>query len=410
MGSLVTQRSLFALQETMKLVRTASYAEIMKKRTLMETGEWEGYQSALASRVFKERFYSVAVGDVDGDGKQEIVLLGAKSLNVYKLKGKEFEKRYVYRLPTWGAYSHRYLWVDVADVNGNGRPEVFITSVVEDVIAGYIRPHLSSMVLELKGEKFKVLQKRMPYYLMVVRPDVGKKLPVLLAQKMGEYEPFEGAVLQLVWRGGKYVKASKPVYSFISKLDHLYGFTWDDFNLDGRLEVALLDKDNYLTIYNTKGQPLWESPDSLGVVNYDFFYQTPRFPRIPAQKNFSPEEVALTRYIPRRLVTAYLEGEGKVSIFTVVNDIPSFVVAGIKLEAPWRGVNGRVIKLAFVGSGKAQGAYFDILWESPKFKDLYAQDLALGDVNGDGVLDVVFLSYNKKVGKMRIDIYPVPGV
>jgi len=410
--SLITKRSLFALQESVKLVKTASYAEIMKKRTLMETGEWEGYQAALASRVFKEKFYSVAVADVDGDGENEIILLGDKSLNIYKLRDKEFQKKYVYKLPIYGAHAHRYLRVDVADINGNGRPEIFVTSVVENIFSGsgFISPYLASMVLELHGKKFKVLQKKMPYYLMVVHPSVGDRPPVLLAQKMGEYEPFEGPVLQLVWKSGKYVKAPKPTYSFISKLDHLYGLTWDDFNLDDRLEVALLDKDNYLTVYSTRGKPLWESPDSLGVVKYDFFYQTPRFPKAPAMKNFDPEEVAKKRYIPRRLVTAYLEGDGKVSIFTVVNDIPSFVLAGIKLEAPWSGVNGRVIKLAFVGSGKAYGAYFDILWESPKFKDLYAQDLALGDVNGDGVLDVVFLSYNKKVGKMRIDIYPVPGV
>ncbi len=410
--SMVSQRPLFALQESMKLVKTASYSEIMKKKTLMETGEWEGYMSAIASRVFKEHYFSVAVADVDGDGKEEIVLLGQKSLDVYKLKGKEFQKKYSYRLPTYGAHAHRYLRVDTADINGNGRPEIFITSVVENIFSGsgFITPYLSSMVLELHGKKFKVLQKKMPYYLMVVHPSMGERPPVLLAQKMGEYTPYQGHVFQLVWNGKKYVKAPKDIYPFISKFDHIYGFTWDDLNLDGQLEIAILDNDNYLTVYDTRGKPLWESPDSLGVVQYAFFYQTPRFPDVPAMKNFDPEEVAKKRYIPRRLLSSYLEGDGKVSIFTVVNDIPSFVVAGIKLEAPWRGMNGRVIKLAFVGSGKAYGAYFDILWESPKFKDLYAEDLALGDVNGDGVLDVLLLSYNKKVGKMRIDIYPVPGV
>ena len=409
--SLVTRRSLFALQENLKLVKSSSYTEIMKKRTLMETGKWGGYEMAAASRVFKEKMTSVAVADVDGDGKEEIVLLGPRALRVYRLKKKEFQKVYQYKLPTRGAYARRYMRVDAGDINGNGRPEVFITCVVEDLISGYIRPHLASMALELHGKKFKVLGKKMPYYLMVVQPKANKgSRPVLLAQRMGEYEPFEGPVVQLIWNGKKYVPAKKPAYPFISKFAHIYGFVWDDFNLDGKLEVAVVEDDNYLSVYDVKGRPLWESPEGLGVVKYDYFNQTPRFPRIPAMKNFEPDEVAKKRYLPRRLLSAFMEGEGKMALFTVVNDVPSFVLAGVKLEAPWQGVNGRVVKLAFVGSGKASEAYFDVLWESPKFKDLYAEDLALGDVNQDGVLDVVFLSYNKKIGKVRVDIYPLSGL
>ncbi len=409
--SLLTHRPLFALQESLKLVKSASYTEIMKKRTLMETGEWGGYQMAMASRVFKEKMTSVAVADVDGDGKEEIILLGPQTLQVCRLKKKEFQKVYQYKLPTRGGYARRYMRVDVGDINGNGRPEIFITSVVEDLMSGFIRPHLASMVLELRGKKFKVLEKNMPYYLMVVQPRADKKSrPILLAQKMGEYQPFEGPVVQMIWNGKKYIPAKKPVYPFISKFGHLYGLIWDDFKLDGKLEVAVVDNDNYLSVYDTKGHPLWESPESLGVVRYDYFNQTPRFPRFPAMKDFNPGDVALKRYLPRRLVSAFMEGEGRMALFTVVNDVPSFVAAGVKLETPWQGVNGRVVKLAFVGSGKAYGAYFDILWESPKFKDLYAQDLALGDVDQDGVLDVVFLSYNRKIGKVRVDIYPLSGL
>lgn len=408
--SLVTGRSLFAVQENLQLVKTASYKDILQKKTLMESGEWGGYEMALASRVFKGKVMSVAVGDVDGDGSQELLLLGTKDLRVYKIKGKEFQEKYRYKLRHRGAYAHRYMRLDVADINGNGVPEIFITHMVEDLISGCITPHLESMVLEFNGKKLKPLKKKMPYYLMVVKESVGGKGPVLLAQRAGEKKPYEGPVLQLAWRDGSYVPLKKPVYPFISKLDHVYGFLWDDFNMDGKREVALIDDDGYLTVYNSRGEPLWESPEGLGVVKYDMFFQTPMFPRIPAEKEFNPEDVAEKRYLPRRLATAYLKGEGRVALFTVVNDIPSFMLAGIKLEAPWQGINGRAIKLAFVGSGKAYGAYFDILWETPKFKDLYAQDLGLGDINGDGTLDLVLLSYNKKIGKVRVDIYPVPGI
>ncbi len=398
------------VSKVIPVVQTASYAVLGKRKKLIESGEWGGYTSTLASRVLKGEIRSVACGDVNGDGKVDIVTLSSKGwVRVFDLHEKEFKEILSYRLRVGGGEHHRFLTVHLADLNKNGREEIFVTHVREDLISGVLKPSLDSQVLEVdrSGKKIKVLAKRQPYYFRVVRNSLHPE-GMVLAQQMGEYEPYKGGIKRVTWHGKK-LAFDDRLPPFMKKVERVYGFIWEDLNGDGKMEVALIDDDGFLSVMNLKGDLLWESPDSLGPVDYNFFYQTPRFIRIVAEKNFEPESVAKKRAIPRRLLVRYLKGDGRMAIFTVMNDTPSFVVAGVYIESSWHGMNGRVVKIEQVGTGQVSAAYFDILWETPKFADFYGEDLAIADFNGDGALDVLLLGRSKRAKKSRLDIYPIPG-
>jgi len=405
-----TASPVLVVANTIPMVQTASYAVLGKRKKLIESGEWGGYTSSVASRVLKGEIHSVACGDVNGDGKVDIVTLDSDgNVRVFDLHEKEFKEILSYRIREGGGEHHRFLTLDLADLNGNGREEIFVTHVREDLITGKLKPHLSSYVLEVdrNGKKINVLAKREPYYFRVVRNSIHPE-GMVLAQKMGEYKPYEGGIKRVTWHG-KRLAFDDKLPPFFKGIDRIHGFIWDDLSGDGKIEVAVIDNDGFLEVMNLKGEPLWTSPDSLGPVAYNFFYQTPRFIRIVAEKNYEPENVAKKRSLPRRLLVRYLKGDGQIALFTVMNDTPSFVVAGVYIESPWYGMNGRVVKMEQVGKGKASASYFDILWETPKFADFYGEDLAIADFNGDGALDVLLLGRSKRSKKSRLDIYPVPG-
>ena len=69
-----------------------------------------------------------------------------------------------------------------------------------------------------------------------------------------------------------------------------------------------------------------------------------------------------------------------------------------------------MVKIEKVSQGTLYSAFFDVVWETQKFSTIYGEDFAVGDFNGDGVLDLAFLGYLKKTGKTRVDVYRLPGM
>jgi hypothetical protein len=158
------------------------------------------------------------------------------------------------------------------------------------------------------------------------------------------------------------------------------------------------------------GTLVWESEESLGPFTHIYFYQTPRFVRIPAMKNYEPEEVAKRRIMPRKLEIVYFPTEQRNAVITVANDKKQFFIAGVKIFSDYDGINGRSVKIEKVSEGMLYSSYFDVVWETPKSPLVYGEDFAVGDFNGDGILDLAFLGYLKKSGKSKIDIYKLPGM
>ena len=110
------------------------------------------------SAAYKLAFNGIALGDVDGDGKTETVIITADKVIVYRYEQQRFYQVTEYAEGSQGIN----IGVDVADINGNGIPEIIVTRLT------LTRKILASMVLEWDGKTFRRIVDNAPWYFRVV--------------------------------------------------------------------------------------------------------------------------------------------------------------------------------------------------------------------------------------------------
>lgn len=190
------------------------------------------------------------MGDLDGDGEAELVILGRKKLLVYSKKGEPFALRDSLK-PSFG---EDFLKVSVGDVDNNGRPEIYLVS--------RYGTRARSTVLEWAGE-FKRLNRRTGHMQVVRDPGMGK--PLLLFQDSRVDEFFSGRIYSMNYeKEGKLKKGQK-----LPKLRGLQFNTLTLFDLDrdGDPEFLGLGEDSRLHVWDKQGKILWSGDKRLGGTN-----------------------------------------------------------------------------------------------------------------------------------------------
>ena len=208
--------------------------------------------------INKEQFpYEVVdfdVGDIDGDGNNEYVLIDSNRVMVYKQKKGWLKKitqvRFKKRV-------NNFLGVDVGDINGNGRDEIFVTNQRDD--------KLESFALELPRGKRRLRQvwKKVNLYFRIIHP-FGEK-PTLLSQSPGFEAPFQGPIKKVVFENRRYTQGRKlNTPDIYGKHFILYGLTQVDLNGNKTKETVILDKQYHLRVYSQKGKTIIKSDDYYG--------------------------------------------------------------------------------------------------------------------------------------------------
>ena len=93
------------------------------------------------SQQFPYEVKGMDIGDVNGDGLNETVIIDQSSVFVYQKKGTEFTLLQQIK----GRSYDNYLAVDVADINGNGIKEI--------VVSNYYNQQVDSFVIEYQKRK-----------------------------------------------------------------------------------------------------------------------------------------------------------------------------------------------------------------------------------------------------------------
>ncbi len=231
----------------------------------------------------------VTMGDVDGNGKKELIVSDGSSIRIYSYKEEPKELWSI----TGGA-DEEHLSIDVLDANHNGRAEIYVTSIKGT-------DTLSSYVLEYNpAEGYKKIWDKAPYFFRVSET-------TLLMQASTPAEIYKGPVYEGQLRDGQYYlgKALR-----LPPEVNIYGFAFVDWSIirpgqDSEMPKSSLppmilsfDDKGYLNLYNMgsdaspKSELNWRSKDTYG--GFDISFDKNTFSIVnPAEKWF----------VKRRLLT-----------------------------------------------------------------------------------------------------------
>lgn len=304
------------------------------------------------SAAYKMAFNGIALGDVDGDGKTETVLITADKVIVYRYEQQRFYPVAEYEADSKGIN----IGVDVADINGNGAPEIIVTRLT------LTRKILSSFALEWDGKTFKqILDKATWYFRVVDLPDRGK---VLLGQEPSFGSPFKGRISEMVWRNGQY-EPETPVT--VSTAVNVLGLTIGQIVKGQRETIAAYDPSDRIRVFDEAGK---EASKSAGVYGGSTLYTL---------GNIEYEgQTERPIYLPMRLMALKPDKDGKSQVLVVRN----FDIGDRKIEQ-FRSFNeAQIIGFGWDGLGLQPE------WRTRKMTGCI-RDFALGDFDNDGQLEMV---------------------
>jgi TolB-like protein len=319
------------------------------------------------SQQFPYAFRGMDIGDVNGDGLNETVMIDRNNIFIYQKKGNEF--KLIQQIA--GRSYDNYISVDVADINGNGIKEITVSS--------YAGTMVNSFVIEFRNGKFETIARDIRWLMRVITNSSG--MHVLLGQHRGMDSIFVTPIHEIVWQNGEYREGRKMR---IPEGLSIYGLAMDKLMAGGPEMVIALSEDDYLTIYEQTDKPLskiaifggseeirWKSDDVFGGSNT--FVE-------PILHSSDPQEGDRnrTRYINPRIITYDTNKDGKREII-IVKNISS---AGRLFERVKLFTSSEVYNLEWDGMGMVEN------WRTKRISG-YVADYQFKDIDNGGENEIV---------------------
>ena len=214
----------------------------------------KGLFGFVGKQDFDFELVDFAVGDLTGKGHQDYVIIDDHRIMIYRYRNNRFKKIGQVKLQVG---VHRFLSVDVADINGNGRDEIFVTNSLGD--------SLSSFVLEaVPGKKgLTRIWENANRYFRVLRDFDGP--PLLISQRPGFEKPFQPGIQKMHPVSGGYSEESElPLKIGDYREMILYGLAFGQVTSAKGKETIFLDSDYHLRVYSPGGRLLVSSDEYFG--------------------------------------------------------------------------------------------------------------------------------------------------
>jgi TolB-like protein len=328
------------------------------------------------SQQVSYEFRGMDIGDVNGDGLNETIMIGPTNILIYQKKGNEFNL--IQQIP--GKSYDYYVSLDVADINRNGIKEIIVSS--------YNGQQVDSFIIEFRNGKFTTIASALPFFMRVI--DNASGIPLLLGQRRGMDKPFDPPIYEIVYQNGEYREGSKMR---IPQGLSVYGLTLDKLGSSGTEKIVALNNDDYICVFEQTDKPLsmvavfggsdefiWKSEDVFGGSNTI----------IESMKGSNVNTDDPYNYINLRILTYDTNRDGKREIIIVKNlSASARTFQRIKLFT-----SAEVYNLEWDSLGMVEN------WRTKKING-YVADYQFKDIDNDGENEVVLALVLSVGGTLR---------
>ncbi|MDJ0856751.1 MAG: FG-GAP-like repeat-containing protein [Desulfobacterales bacterium] len=316
------------------------------------------------SRHFKFAVAGIGLGDVDADGQIETVFAGERQVMVFRSRNRKFNRVADFQLDT----AYTILGLDVADINGNGRAEIFINCRTKQ-----FAPRV--FVMEWNGQAFESIYEESFWFYRVSRD--GKTGKTTLFGQRGRTDTvLTGPVHHLAWAENRYQSHATL------KLPggaNVFGVAYGDVTRDGVENVVAFDKKDHIRVLGPGGNEEWRSYDPYGGSNT--WLMTVEQYRDSQKEGYIYSDPMPTDlfWLSQRILLVDINGNGHNAVIVVQN---ADVTGGLMQRSRvYR--QGRFECLVWDNAGLAA------IWRTRKFSGIIS-DYNLGDFDNDGRNELVF--------------------
>jgi TolB-like protein len=320
-------------------------------------------QGVTKSQIFPFEVKGVDVGDVDGDKKNELVVMDSNSLYIFRFNGEKLTLFQKLEMEP----GNNFLTLDVANVNGRGPAEIIVTNLVDD--------NLRSFILEFEEGRFKKIHEKTGWFFRVL--EHPKEGPVLMGQAMDPYGLITGPIYRLVWKKTTFEQGPKLPFPPDTKL---FGLALIDTKTPGAPDPLIVDEFGRLRVLGPKGNYTWSSFDSFG--GTDNYYETKKY-KVDSYRGLDSPPYRV--YIPGRILVRDLDGDGFNELIMNRN-ISAFGTAMFEKAKTFN--KSEVVNMIWDQNN------FLKIWQTREM-DGYIADYQIRDVDNDGRDELVVALVNR---------------
>ena len=371
--------SAFLMNETRGNVQNGAYLN----PSLRYQGT-EDNRSQIRSQMLGFECIGMEVGDINRDGKNEILLLNDNTLNAYVWQnGNKLVEIGEYRLPS----SMKPVLVRI--YTQDKKTYVLLSGYDKGDTAAY------SQVLQFSNGKFNVVVRNARRYLNVAKlPPLYA--PVLIMQDSDRSKVVSGSVYEGRISGDEVVRGGKVAN--LPKQATVFNFSWIPADRGKRGDhLALIAENETLLTFDARGNRLSGTEETYS--GSSVYVEGDR--GIGALASSGESSDVVLYYVPMRMPMVDLDRDGRYEL--IVNK--PVTTAG-KLFSNYRTYpQGEVHAMLWNGMG------MDLLWKTRRIKGTVC-DVAVVDANNNGKLDLI-VAVNSYAGlttgiKTRCALYLYP--